>query len=106
MRDGQRTVLCNWDTVAFGQPEWDLVTVEIHCRRFGYDAAHYEQFAEAYGFDVRVWSGYQVLRGLRELRMITTNARKASHTPGTLTEVRRRIAGYREDDSALQWNIL
>jgi hypothetical protein len=106
LRDGQSTVLCDWDTVAFGQPEWDLVTVEIHCRRFGYEPEHYQQFADAYGFDVRSWSGYPVLRELRELRMITTNARKANHTPGTLTEVRRRITGYREGNGALRWNIL
>lgn len=106
LRDGQRTVLCDWDTVAFGQPEWDLVTVEIHCRRFGYGAEHYQQFARTYGFDVKSWSGYPVLRELRELRMITTNARKANHTSGTLNEVRRRISGYREGNGALRWNIL
>lgn len=106
LRDGRRTVLCDWDTVAYGQPEWDLVTVEIHCRRFGYGAEHYQRFARAYGFDVTSWSGYPVLRELRELRMITTNARKANHTQGTLEEVRRRIRGYREDNGALQWNIL
>lgn len=106
LREGQRTVLCDWDTVAVGPPEWDLVTVEIHCRRFGYDAEHYQRFARAYGFDVRAWSGYPVLRELRELRMVATNARKANHTPGTLNEVRRRITGYREGNSALRWNIL
>lgn len=106
LRDGQRTVLCDWDTAAFGQPEWDLVTVEIHCRRFGYDTEHYQKFARAYGFDVTTWPGYPVLRELRELRMVTSNARKSHHTPGTLKEVRRRISGYREDNTKLRWNIL
>lgn len=103
---GGRTVLCDWDTIANGQPEWDLVTVEIHCRRFGYGARHYEEFAAAYGFDVTEWPGYPVLRDIRELRMITTNASKATHRPGTLAEVRRRIAALRQGDVRRQWSIL
>jgi Phosphotransferase enzyme family len=106
LRDGSRTVLCDWDTVAVGNPEWDLATVEIHCRRFRYGAEHYRAFADAYGFDVTTWPGYSVLRDIRELRMITTNARKALHTPGTLSEVRQRIAGLREGAHGLPWNIL
>ncbi|MFE0423793.1 phosphotransferase family protein [Streptomyces sp. NPDC058953] len=101
-----RTVLCDWDTVAFGQPEWDLVTVEIHCRRFGYGTRHYEGFADAYGLDITVWPGYPVLRDIRELRMIATNARKSHHTPGSLAEVRRRIKGIREQEDMMEWDIL
>ncbi|WP_186768102.1 phosphotransferase family protein [Streptomyces qinzhouensis] len=103
---GGRTVLCDWDTVAHGRPEWDLVTVEIHCRRFGHGPQHWVDFTAAYGFDVTAWSGYQTLRDIRELRMITTNARKARHTPGSLCEVQRRIKSLREDEDGLLWNIL
>jgi hypothetical protein len=99
-------VLCDWDTVAYGQPEWDLATVEIHCRRFGHGPAHYRQFATAYGVDISQWPGYHVLRDLRELRMITTNARKAADAPGTLAEVERRISGLRCENSELAWSIL
>ncbi|MER0476930.1 aminoglycoside phosphotransferase family protein [Streptomyces sp. Edi2] len=106
LRDRQRTVLCDWDTAAIGQPEWDLVTVEIHCRRFGHGQGHYNAFCDAYGFDVTEWPGYPVLRAIRELRMITTNARKADHAPGTLTEVRRRIKALRVEEDTLLWSIL
>ncbi|MFE0460209.1 phosphotransferase family protein [Kitasatospora sp. NPDC058965] len=99
-------VLCDWDTACFGPPELDLVTVEIHCRRFGYGRSHYEEFADRYGFDVTSWSGYPVLRDLRELRMITTNAKRATPGSGTLGEVRRRIEGLRREDDQLGWNIL
>jgi aminoglycoside phosphotransferase (APT) family kinase protein len=105
VRDG-KAVLCDWDTVAFGQPEWDLVTVEIHCRRFGYGVQHYEAFADAYGWDVTRWSGYKTLAAVRELRMITTNARKVHHAPGSLKEVERRVDGLRRPDHLLQWKIL
>ncbi|MFF5719279.1 phosphotransferase family protein [Streptomyces buecherae] len=99
-------VLCDWDTAAHGQPEWDLVTVEVHCRRFGYGREHYEAFTGAYGFDVTSWPGYRVLRDIRELRMITTNARKVAHSPASLPELVRRIEGLRREDEFLQWNIL
>ncbi|MER6516734.1 phosphotransferase [Streptomyces sp. NPDC001553] len=103
---GGSVLLCDWDTAAIGQPEWDLVTVEVHSRRFGYGKEHYEEFAEAYGFDVTKWFGYETLRDLRELRMITTNARKARHTPGSIDEVQRRIHGLRQDEAGLPWRIL
>ncbi|GHG12090.1 phosphotransferase family protein [Streptomyces filamentosus] len=99
-------VLCDWDTVAHGQPEWDLVTVEVHCRRFGYGQAHYQAFASTYGWDVTKYAGYSVLRDIRELRMITTNARKVRHAPESLSEIRRRFDGLRRRDTQLPWNIL
>ncbi|WP_407286438.1 phosphotransferase family protein [Streptomyces sp. BP-8] len=104
--DGDDTVLCDWDTVAIGQPEWDLVTLEIHCRRFGYSPDHYKEFADTYGFDVTLWSHFAVLRDIRELRMITTNARKISHAPGSRAEIDRRITGLHREDTSLTWNIL
>jgi len=103
---GNGTVLCDWDSAVIGPPEWDLVTVEVHCRRFGYGTAHYVQFAEAYGWDVTAWEGYGVLRDLRELRMITTNARKSAHEPAKTAEVNYRIEGIRTDDTARIWHIL
>lgn len=103
---GGSVVLCDWDTAAIGQPEWDLVTVEVHSRRFGYGKPHYDDFAGAYGFDVMKWSGYETLRDLRELRMITTNARKSGHTPGSIDEVERRIGALRRGEEDLGWRIL
>ncbi|MFD7323965.1 phosphotransferase family protein [Streptomyces sp. NPDC059875] len=99
-------VLCDWDTIARGQPEWDLVTVEVHCRRFGYGQAHYRAFADAYGWDVTKCPGYPVLRDIRELRMITTNARKVRYAPESLSEVQRRVDGLKKRDGQLLWNIL
>ncbi|MET9952758.1 phosphotransferase [Streptomyces sp. NPDC006339] len=103
---GGSAVLCDWDTVAQGQPEWDLVTVEVHCRRFGYGQAHYQAFVDAYGWDVTRSAGYPVLRDIRELRMITTNARKVRHAPESLSEIQRRVEGLRMRDKQLTWNIL
>ncbi|MFC0599260.1 phosphotransferase family protein [Streptomyces palmae] len=104
-REGE-ALLCDWDTAAIGQPEWDLVTIEVHCRRFGYSKSHYLAFAESYGFDITQWAGFHTLRRIRELRMITTNARKAMHSPGSVTEVERRVKGLYDGDTQLRWRIL
>ncbi|MER5972321.1 phosphotransferase [Streptomyces sp. NPDC002055] len=103
---GGDAVLCDWDAVALGQPEWDLVTVEVHCRRFGHGRDHYEAFADAYGWDVTSWPGYRTLAAIRELRMITTNARKIRHAPHSLREIEQRVHGLMSQDAFLQWNIL
>jgi len=99
-------VLRDWDSAVIGQPEWDLATVEIHARRFGHGSASYAQFAEVYGFDVTVWSGYRTLCDLRELRMITTNARKSAHEPDKIRELLRRIDGLRQADHSQRWQIM
>lgn len=105
LRDGA-AVLADLESTVIGPPEWDLVTLEVHCRRFGHPVAEYRAFAATYGADVRDAPGFGALRDLRELRMITTNARKA--TPGTLqaAEVRKRIGQLRANDLTGQWQIL
>jgi aminoglycoside phosphotransferase (APT) family kinase protein len=82
-------VLCYWEGAVIGPPEWDLVTVEVHCRRFSHPAHECRDFCHRYGRDVRGWPGYAVLRDLRELRMITSNARKSPATSWEATEVHR-----------------
>jgi hypothetical protein len=105
LRDGDRTVLSDWESVVLGPAEWDLVTIEIHCRRFGH-LQEYEGFCAGYGRDVRHWSGFEVLRDIRELRMIATNARKSlAGSPGAL-EVKRRIAQLRDVGPEGLWSIL
>ncbi|MEV6319908.1 phosphotransferase [Nocardia sp. NPDC051787] len=100
-----RAVLCDWENAAIGPPEWDLVTIEIHCRRFGHPPHEYEAFSRVYGFDVRDWAGYEWLRDMRELRMITTNARKCGPGSATAAEVLRRVEALRHDVPII-WNIL
>lgn len=106
LRTPDDVVLCDWDTLAIGQPEWDLITVEVHCRRFGYGLPHYQAFADTYGRDITLEPGYKTLAAIRELRMVTTNARKIHHAPQTITEVKRRVQGLRDNDTELRWHIL
>lgn len=103
--DTGAAVLCDWDDAAVGPPEWDLVTLEVHCRRFSHPATDYDQFCVQYGLDIRDWQGYPWLRDLRELRMITTNARKSSPNTPAANEVLDRIRALRSR-ATTTWSIL
>lgn len=96
-------VLCDLDDVTLGPIEWDLVTIEIHSRRFGH--SDYDAFCSAYGRDIREWLDYADLRDLRELRMVTTNARKSAPDTPQAAEVQHRIDSL-DDDRNQRWRIL
>ncbi|MGC4939287.1 phosphotransferase enzyme family protein [Kribbella sp. DT2] len=102
----QGTALIDWDGACIGPREWDLVTIEIHCRRFFPDPHEYSRFVDAYGIDIRNWSGYEPLRDLRELRMITTNARKSAPSSPQADEVHTRIDQLRQGQREMLWNRL
>ncbi|WP_197003326.1 phosphotransferase enzyme family protein [Longispora fulva] len=104
--DTGQVLLIDWDSACIGQPEWDLVTIEIHTRRFTGDHADYQAFCTAYGIDIRTWAGFNTLRNLRELRMITTNARKSTPGSPAADEVHRRIAGLETGDDDAPWRRL
>jgi hypothetical protein len=106
LRLQQGTALIDWDGACIGPREWDLVTIEIHCRRFFPEAQEYHQFVVAYGIDVRDWAGYATFRDLRELRMITTNARKSAPGSPSAAEVHSRVAQLRRGEAGLLWNRL
>lgn len=106
LRSEDGIVLCDWDSIAFGYPEWDLVTIEIHSRRFDHPEDGYNRFCQIYGRDIREWEGYQVLRDLRELRMITTNARKSPPGSRGALEVQDRVAQLRSGEREVIWSIL
>jgi hypothetical protein len=84
-------VVCDFDSTCVGPPEWDLVTFAVGVRRFRYPESRYQQFAAAYGFDVRNWSGYDVLSGIRELKLTTSVLPILRSNPGVRDEFYRRL---------------
>jgi len=99
-------LLADWESVRVGPPEWDLVTVAVHCRRFEHPLGEYDEFAKRYGRDIHTWPGYRTLAAVRELRMITTNSWKS--VPGTpaAREVLKRVAALRDGDKGRRWKLL
>lgn len=98
-------VLCDWESALVGPVDWDLVTIEIHCRRFGHDPNQFDQFCRLYGRDVRERPDYAVMRDIRELKMITSNARKSEPGTAAAAEVRRRIR-LLDSGPGHRWQIL
>lgn len=99
-------VLADWESACQGPPEWDLVTVAVHCYRFGHPMTEYKDFATAYARDIQEWPGYPTLTAVRELRMITTNAWKSEPGTQAAAEVRRRVRALREGDADCRWQLL
>lgn len=96
-------VLCDLDSLCVGPPEWDLTPVAVGWKRMGHSAQFHQQLAETYGFDVTDWSGFGVLRDLRELRITAGAAPIMRSKPGIGVELHRRLQSMRSGDVTAQW---
>ncbi|MFJ2744769.1 phosphotransferase family protein [Streptomyces sp. NPDC087440] len=99
-----RTYLLDFERVAIGRPEWDLVSTAVSVDTFGSLAeGAYLEFCASYGADVRDWPGYVTMRSVRELRLATFAAQVADHDPSAQEEAKRRVACLRGDEGARPW---
>ncbi len=98
-------VLGDWDHTARGPREWDLIQPHYMRRRF---RRHTEQelaeFTRAYGWDVRMWHGFDVLVQLREISGLSPYLRKAPAQNWASKEVAHRVATLRAGDADATWN--
>jgi aminoglycoside phosphotransferase (APT) family kinase protein len=102
--DGE-AVLSDLDGFAIGPREWDLILTAIYTDRYGWHTeAEYQDFTEAYGFDVRQWGGYQVLGDVRELLMVLWNAGNAATDPGHARELAKRLESLRTGEGRSSWS--
>jgi Ser/Thr protein kinase RdoA (MazF antagonist) len=87
-----------------GPREWDLMQTAMYYDSFGWHTeAEYTDFVAGYGFDVRGWSGYSVLRSIRELLMITWLSQNAATNPRAAEEVEKRVQSLRSGGSRREW---
>ncbi|MFF3844713.1 phosphotransferase enzyme family protein [Streptomyces sp. NPDC002328] len=92
------------DGFAAGPREWDLIQTAMYYDSFGWHTeAEYVDFVAGYGFDVRQWSGYTVLRSVRELLMVAWLAQNAGMDPGAAEEVEKRVETLRSGGSRRDW---
>lgn len=101
-RDGH-AVLCDWDGVAVGPREWDLVHTYHGQRRFGLSASEVDAFARSYGFDLRRWSGYDTLMEIRDMYAIGIHIRNAAGDPFSRRELPRRLDSLTKGDGQARW---
>lgn len=77
---------------SLGRPEWDLTSNAIKfTSTHGISREQYREFSRIYGFDVVAWSGYSLLRDIREFRMATHLAQVAGSDVRQLEEAQLRI---------------
>ncbi|MDI5971526.1 aminoglycoside phosphotransferase family protein [Streptomyces sp. SL13] len=99
---GQPRVI-DLDGFALGPREWDLMQTAMYYDSFGWHTeAEYDDFVAGYGWDVRTWSGYDVMRHVRELLMVTWLSQNAAN-PRAAAEVEKRVASLRTGSSRRDW---
>jgi aminoglycoside phosphotransferase (APT) family kinase protein len=101
-RAGQ-PVLIDFEQVSIGPREWDLVHTAVSVTRFGRSEQCYRDFADAYGFDVRTWEGYQTHRRLWELCATTWLMQHDHRSRRVRQEIEVRLQTWRDDDPSVRW---
>ena len=104
-RHDGHAVLCDWDGVAVGPREWDLVHTYHGQRRFGLSAADVDEFARAYGSDLRRWSGFGTLMEIRDMYAIGIHIRNAAGDPFSRRELPRRLDSLTRGDGQARWYL-
>jgi Ser/Thr protein kinase RdoA (MazF antagonist) len=103
LTDHGQVVLLDFEAVAVGPREWDLMPTAVARERFGLSEERYRGFADTYGFDVRTWAGYPVLREIRELTMTTWLMQNVGESAAVAAEFALRVASLRKRDTRRVW---
>ncbi|WP_432942825.1 phosphotransferase family protein [Kribbella sp. CA-253562] len=96
-------VLLDLERFSVGPPEWDLVVPAVYQRLGWYSDAEYDAFVEAYGRDVRHWTGFGVFAALREFRMTVWLLSRLAREPRLRAEAERRIHSLRHPATSRSW---
>lgn len=96
-------VLCDFDSSSYGPPEWDLTPLAVGVVRFGDPVGRYRELVRTYGMDVTHWSGFAVLRAVRELKLITSVLPIIGSRPEVRAELFRRMADVRSGNTSARW---
>ena len=103
--DGTRStpLLCDLDGMCIGPREWDLIPTAHGATRFGRSPADYQEFVDAYGVDVTAWTGWPVLRRVRELQLVTSTIDTLAGRPDVAHELAHRLRSLLSDDLETTW---
>jgi Ser/Thr protein kinase RdoA (MazF antagonist) len=96
--------LVDLDRIARGPREWDLTQPVGSLQRFGGDPAQVDEFMAGYGWDLRSWSGSEILVSLRLLFM-TSWLLTVPRNDRVRAEISTRMSYWRQpSDAAGRWN--
>lgn len=103
--DGDQALLGDWDEVAWGPRELDLINTHQGAR-VGRSADERRAFSDAYGWDVRAWPGFPLLREMRDLHTLGAFLdRAAVGDQVAAAELRHRVQTLRAGDTDALWHI-
>ncbi len=98
-----RVLACDFDATCYGPTEWDLVPLAVGRLRFDYPPERHALLASEYGFDVTHWSGFEVLRAVRELKLVTSVVPILTSNPRVAAQFAVRLASLRYADESVRW---
>jgi hypothetical protein len=96
-------VMLDLEHLTRAAPEWDLTVAAVYRRVGWYDETEYQEFVDAYGWDVTTWQGFQVMATIRQLRMTAWLAARTGREPRLTPQVRARIASLGEGSTPRAW---
>lgn len=100
---GDDVLLADWDETAIGPRELDLVNTH-HGTRFGRTVQQLDAFDRAYGSSLRTWSGFSVLRAIRDLHTLGSYIRRADRGDHTaMAELRHRLVTLQQGNITTRW---
>lgn len=100
--DGENVVLGDWDSVSYGPRELDLI-ITYQGVRYGRSEDTLDEFAAIYGWDIRSWPGYSILRDMRDLHTLSAPLRLARRRADVAQELHHRLRGLQGADRRQQW---
>jgi hypothetical protein len=97
-------VLLDLERCSVGPLEWDLVSSAVKYATYGQvSTAEWQHFCDAYGRDVTTWSGFPVLRDIREFRMTCYAAQQAASHPRLAAEATLRVTCLKGQHGPRPW---
>lgn len=98
-----QAVFLDFERVSRGPREWDLIDTAVSTLRFNQPRDNYQEFANAYGYDVLDWQGFPILRRVWELRATTWLMQAAYHSSERAAEAQVRLDTWRNDEPMKVW---
>lgn len=100
-----QVVMLDLERFAYGPPEWDLTAIAVDYETFSaMSDTEWLAVCKSYGYDVTNWSGYQILRDIRELRKVTFAFQTAENVPEALSQALFRLSCIRGEQGPRPWN--
>lgn len=96
-------IICDFDSASIGPREWDLTPIAVGKLRFAYPNDAHERLAITYGFDILRWPGFEVLRQLRELQLVTSVVPILGSQPDLTEQWHYRFTTFKNGDRSAIW---